>query len=247
MTGIRADNRRDPGGNLIAADDNLIAADDNLIAADDEGLRIRGLLHDLGHQMMTLSLLTESVRADSATPDDSRARMKLVLHEMFRAMDLIAGVMPDDAARQAEDQPCVVDLRDLAGEVAQLADLAYESSVTVLPGSPARLQVGPCLLWRVLTNLVGNAVRAAGPAGAVTIGVEQELDTVIEIADNGPGFGRGPAGSSGLGMSVVGQLLDTASGRLDIEDRASGGTRARVVFSLGREYSGRPAATGPWH
>jgi signal transduction histidine kinase len=233
MTGIRAENWQD--------------ADGNLITADDEGLRIRGLLHDLGHQMMTLSLLTESVRADSATPDDSRARMKLVLHEMFRAMDLISGVMPDDPARQAEDQACVVDIRDLAGEVAELADLAYEASVTVQPGSPARLQVGPCLLWRVLTNLVGNAVRAAGPAGAVTIAVDQRLDTVIEIADDGPGFGRGPAGTSGLGMSVVRQLLDTAGGRLDIEDRTGGGTRARVVFSLEREYSAGPAATGPWH
>jgi signal transduction histidine kinase len=197
--------------------------------ADQDNLRIEGLLHDLGHQMMTLSLLTDSVRTDSTMSPDSRQRTLVVLQEMFRAMDLIADVVPGDGP-VASPGSCLVDVRHLADEVAQLASLAYGTTVTVRPGRAVRLRSDVRLIWRVLTNLVDNAVRAAGSAGQVTITVLAEPRAVIEIADNGPGFGLGPQGSAGLGMAVVRQLLEDADGTLEIADRPGGGACVRVVF-----------------
>ena len=195
-------------------------------AADSE-LNVRGLLHDLGHQLMTLSLLADSVRDDSALSADSRQRMELVMQEMFRIVDIIADAMPMDPRPAA---PSPVDIRVLANEVAQLADLAYDTAVTVAPGSPAVMQISASVMWRVLANLVDNAVRAAGPGGRVTIRIEHELDTALEVTDSGPGPGAGRPGVAGLGLTVVRQLLDSADGRLDISEAPAGGTCVRVAF-----------------
>jgi len=216
------------------------------LAGEDE-VRIRGLLHDLGHQMMTVSLLAESVRADAALSEESRRMMELVLQEMFRAMDMITDNIPVDRPGVAGGESGIADVRGVAAEVAKLAELAYETTVTLLPGPAAKIRICPTLLWRVLSNLVDNAVSAAGPAGRVEISVRQDLDTIIEIVDDGPGFGDGPRGLAGLGMSVVEQLLETVGGRLEVARCPAGGTRARIIFGLERAYMMVPAYAGPWH
>jgi signal transduction histidine kinase len=213
------------------------------LAADSE-LTVRGLLHDLGHQMMTLSLLADSVRDDSALSADSRQRMELVMQEMFRIVDIIADAMPTGLGLA---KPGNVDVRLLASEVAQLADLSYDTTVTVAPGRPATIRIGATLLWRILANLVDNAVRAAGPGGRVEIRIEQDLDTVMEVTDNGPGFGRDASGAAGVGLTVVRQLLDAAGGRLDVTEGPHGGACVRVTFGLVREYHLASADAGPWH
>lgn len=206
-------------------------------------LKVRGLLHDLGHQMMTLSLLADSVRGDSALSADSRQRMDLVLQEMFRIVDIIADAVPTETATP----PGAVDIRALAIEVANLAHLAYNTEVTVQAGRPAVIRISAALIWRILANLVDNAVRAAGSEGHVDIRIEQELDTVLEITDDGPGLCGGPPGLAGLGLTVVRQLLDSADGRLEVTDVPAGGARVRVTFGLDREYQMLPAGAGPWH
>jgi signal transduction histidine kinase len=207
----------------------------------------RGLLHDLGHQMMTMSLLAESVRADAALTADSRRRVELVQEEMFRAMDMITDHISAERPSQTVSEPDLVEIRDLAGQVARLAQAAYGCEVRLQPGPSVTVRISPTMLWRVLTNLVDNAARAAGPDGGVVISIRQEIDTVIEIVDDGPGFGHVAGGLAGLGLSVVRELLATAGGRLEVEDGAGRGTRARVVLCLERVYEMVPASAGTWH
>jgi signal transduction histidine kinase len=205
-------------------------------------LTFRGLMHDLGHQMMTLSLLADSVRDDSALSADSRHRMELVMQEMFRIVDVIADSIVPGAGPPV---PAAIDLRELAGDVAQLAGLTYDTTVTVEPGRPALIRIGSTQLWRVLVNLVDNAARAAGPGGKVTIGIEQGRDTIIEVTDNGQGFGGGPAGAAGLGLTVVRQLLDAVGGRLEVTNAPGRGTCMRVILGLEREPRLASAGTAP--
>ena len=51
--------------------------------------RHEGSVARSGHQLMTLFLLAESVRADAAVTGDARRRMELVEQELLRAMDMI--------------------------------------------------------------------------------------------------------------------------------------------------------------
>jgi signal transduction histidine kinase len=204
-------------------------------AADSE-LKVRGLLHDLGHQMMTLSLLADSVRDDGALSAAARGRMEIVTQEMLRIVEVIADAMSPDAAITRTG---LADIREVATEAAQLASLVYGTAIVVEPGGPAMMPVSASLLRRVLRNLVDNAVRAAGPGGQVSIRIEQERETVLEIADTGPGFGEGAPGWAGLGLTVVRKLLRAAGGRLDIDTGPHGGARARVTFSPDPQHRGQ--------
>jgi signal transduction histidine kinase len=204
-----------------------------------EALAARGLLHDLGHQMTTLSYLVEAVRGEVVLPDDSGFRMELLSVEMSRMLDILSREIRD--SHEAEEV-AVVELGSLSGQVVQLARFAHEASVVLLPGPAVSVEASPALLWRVLTNVVDNAARAAGPEGTVEIGIHQEVelhqeqapaedpDAVIEVTDDGPGFGGGPPGTASLGLGVVSSLLESCGGRLEVRAPEAGGTRVRIMI-----------------
>ena len=67
---------------------------------EQDTLAVRGLLHDLGHQMTTLSYLVEAVRGDLDMPGDADMRLELLSLEMSRLLDVIATEMPAGGTRR---------------------------------------------------------------------------------------------------------------------------------------------------
>ncbi len=104
----------------------------------------------------------------------------------------------------------------------------------------------PVLLWRVLTNVVDNAARAAGPSGRVEVAVgcwpSRHRGRVLEVLDNGPGFGHGPPGAASLGLGVVTTLLESCGGSW--RSSARGGRRARPDRDPGAASRRRPGRNG---
>jgi len=182
--------------------------------------RWRGLLHDVGHGLAAVSYLAEALRADPALSGTARARLDLLARELERLLALVAG----ESGGTAEP----VELRGLLAELAAARDRPGHAAVLVRPGAGVRLRTAPIPLWRMLTNLVDNAVRAAGPGGEVQLGARTERDRVaVEITDDGPGFDRAPPG---VGLGVVRGLARACGARLLLERRVPRGTRARLVF-----------------
>ncbi len=201
---------------------------------------LRGLLHDLGHEVTTLSYLVEAVRGDTALPADSGYRLELLSLEMSRMHDLIRHGLNGDLAGEAGP----VDVRDLAAQLTDLAQVAYEADVTLVPGPAAVVAISPVLLWRVLSNVVENAARAAGSTGKVTVAIRQAGTTVIDVTDDGPGFGAGPPGSASLGMEVVTSLLESCGGALAVQEPPQGGTT--VLVALPGEVTAPARAQAGW-
>lgn len=187
--------------------------------------------------MTTLSYLVEAVRGDVDLPGDAGNRLELLSLEMSRLLDIIAQEIPARAEVPASTR---VELRSLAGQVAQLARIAHETSVILEPGPEVTVEASPALLWRVLTNVVDNAARAAGAYGRVGITVSDRGDqAVLDVIDDGPGFGQGPPGAASLGLSVVTTLLESCGGTLGIRAPEPGGVHVRIVVPV------RPVPAGP--
>jgi signal transduction histidine kinase len=150
---------------------------------------------------------------------------------MTRLLDVIAHEIPGRADAAAVGP---VDLHSLAGQVTQLARIAHEAAVMLRPGPEVQVMASPVLLWRVLTNVVDNAARAAGPAGRVEITVgmlaEPPPRALLQVQDNGPGFGHGPPGAASLGLGVVTRLLESCRGSMEVEAPADGGVLVRIVI-----------------
>ena len=206
--------------------------------------RLRGLLHDLGHQMTTLSYLVEAVRAEPPQSEDSGFRLELLAAEMSRVLDLIDHGIYSLHHEQDGEEP--VDLRPLASEVTRLAGVTHKAEVVLLPGPDVQVRASPALLWRVLTNVVDNAARAAGTAGRVTIAVSQPRETIIEVSDTGPGFGSGAPGMASLGLEIVDSLLASCDGILEVDSPAGGGTVVRIILPgrTARRLAGAGSARG---
>lgn len=183
--------------------------------------------------MTTLSYLVEAVRGDVDLPEDAGFRLELLSLEMTRLLDVIAHEIPGREDASAVGQ---VSLRSLAGQVTQLARVAHEATVTLQPGPEVQVMASPVLLWRVLTNVVDNAARAAGSSGRVQISVAM-MDRApprarLEVLDNGPGFGHGPPGAASLGLGVVTSLLESCGGSMEVEAPAADGALVRLLIPV---------------
>lgn len=208
-------------------------------------LAVRGLLHDLGHEMTTLSYLMEAIRGDPTLSVETGIRTELAALEVSRLLDMVRHAPPGSEA------PDPVDLRAMASEVARLARAAYGTQVVVPQGAAVTIPVSPGLLWRVLTNVVGNATRAAGREGRVEVAIRQvwqQAHTTIDVLDDGPGFGGGAQGTASLGLRVVTSLLESCGGRLEVRSPRAGGTRVRIVLPSEPVSAAAPedARVGTW-
>ncbi|WP_243788236.1 sensor histidine kinase KdpD [Saccharopolyspora gloriosae] len=191
----------------------------------------RGLLHDLGHGLAAVSYLAEGMRADGELPPAAMARLEVLSRELARLLDLVAS-----GAEPAEAAP--VELRGLLARLATARARAGAPALRVRPGGPVLVQADETAVWRMLSNLVDNAMRAAGPGGVVELGITRHPapddgpgTVTVEIVDDGPGFGRGPGGASGLGLGIVTGLARECGARLHLDSAPLRGTRARLVFS----------------
>jgi signal transduction histidine kinase len=189
-----------------------------------DALAVRGLLHDLGHEMTTLSYLIEAIRGEPALPDEAGIRAELASLEVSRLLEMVRHALT------GSETPDAVDVRAMGSEVARLATAAYGTRVVVPQGPAVRIRVSPNLLWRILANVVGNATRAAGRGGRVDVVIRQASQTIIDVIDDGPGFGAGPQGTSSLGLKVVASLLESCGGSMETRSPAAGPTRVRIVL-----------------
>jgi signal transduction histidine kinase len=182
------------------------------------------LAHDIGHELATLSCLVAAVRTDPALSAASHHRLILLEREVERLQELV-GLRTDEIGEPEVSLPAML------AEVAAPLALRGPAAVIAEPSPEVRLPVDSRSLWRLLSNLVHNAARAAGPAGTVRLLVRPGPPT-IEVHDDGPGFGAGPAGHRGLGLETSHALAARCGAVLTFGPGIGRGTVARVSFGI---------------
>jgi two-component system phosphate regulon sensor histidine kinase PhoR len=136
------------------------------------------------------------------------------------------------------------------GCVERQAERAERAGVTLAGDSTGGLvaAIAPPLVDVILDNLVGNAIRHAGPEAAVQISA-RGLTGAVEIAVSDTGLGIAPEhlphvferfyrgeGSrtgpgTGLGLAIVKHVAEAHGGRAEIESVQGRGTTVRVVLA----------------
>ena len=211
---------------------------------DDESA-IRGVLHDVGHALFTLSLLIDSAE-DTLLPRLGSDVFELVEAEMARLLAMVHSGTRRCAYRATAGR------RTLLEPFAVVARRTTLTKVWVRPGPEIAVRTDPGMVWRVVANLIDNAVRAAGPLGNVEIVAavfeggyyaESGGTATIDVIDDGPGFQRGPSGLANLGLTVVNGLLDACGGRLLIDEVHPQGTRMRVILPVSGSTGAEPRAS----
>jgi signal transduction histidine kinase len=152
-----------------------------------------------------------------------------------------------DFSRPFEPHRRGVDMADLAtAAVRAVAGPARELGVSIESDGPRGIHadVDPDLFEQLWTELLSNAVAAAGRSGrVVTNWGRRERGVWLEVRDNGPGvpedkksqlfrlfFTTKPEGT-GIGLATVKKVADRHGALVEVFDAAEGGAGFRVVLT----------------
>lgn len=193
--------------------------------------------HDIRNTLGTVALYLESLeRRREADTGRTLARSGALLK---KAGDMCSDLMREAAqsnarvARQKFDLTRTID--EVIDLIAPVAPAATTLSLTS-PG-PTYVMANPKDVFRILFNLVHNAVgvaRAAGTMRRIALSLEQNGATVtIRIADDGPGLpehvkarlfrqGRSTTGGTGYGLLIARELAERNGAMLELSEHFRG-------------------------
>ncbi|HKS06616.1 MAG TPA: HAMP domain-containing sensor histidine kinase [Gemmatimonadaceae bacterium] len=222
---------------------------------------VSGVSHELRTPLTQIRMLGELLQSDGFKSDGERTRAIGVIHrESLRLTNLVDNILEFTRLRRLAPARTAarVALGDVTREVA-------ESFAAMLDAQNNRIDVAVTdeldvpgdreAVGRVLRNLVENAIKY-GPAGqTIRVAVSKSDSSArVTVDDEGPGIPRdewtriwqpyyrldrdrnAPAGGSGLGLSVVADLMRTLGGRAWVGDAPNRGARFTLEF---------PNATAP--
>jgi signal transduction histidine kinase len=216
------------------------------------------LVSDASHELRSpLSTITTALELAAGRPEllDNELIDESLLPEARRMRQLIEDLLllarsDEDAMELRHDDVDIDDL--LLAEASRLRGMASVDTVTHIEA--CRTVGDRAALARVIRNLVDNAVRHA--ASTITMDCHAESGrAVIIIGDDGPGipaedrarvFGRfvrldptrtRSSGGSGLGLSIVEQIVRSHDGTVAVSDAAAGGAVFTLTLPLGQQDS----------
>jgi K+-sensing histidine kinase KdpD len=182
------------------------------------------LRHDLRQSLCTVMALVSILERNQLLAPQALER----LEQIQREAGWMATLISSGGAERAKVR--VVDVGEAVTEAWSLVAAAAPCDVRLVRESGAYSLVDPVALRRSARNLMENAVRAAGTDGCVEVRIlTRDSEVVLEVADDGPGYGKMPH-QEGLGMQTVGGFVDRFGGRLVIGTSDLGG--ALVGFRL---------------
>ena len=233
-------------GRRFLGEQRAVRARDDLLAVVSHDLRgpLSGVL------LQTEVMLHAKGAADQPNDDVLRGgaeRIRRLAAHMKALTDDLLDLASIEAHRFALHLRSV-ESRELVEEALLVASpLAQAKRITLtveLIDAP-RLEADPERIFRVLSNLLGNAIKFTPDGGTITIRTERRDDNLsIAVADTGPGIpadqlphvferywkaqSKSPAGS-GLGLYIASGIVEAHGGKIWAESSAAG---ARFAFIL---------------
>lgn len=224
----------------------------------DEGFSAqRQFTGNAAHELRTpLALMQAQVELFSAEHPDmgpEEAAFLELLQEQTEKMSQMTKTLLEMS--ELRSVPCNdrIELAPMVEEVlADLTPLAEARGIALESSGDARLTGSDTLMYRLMFNLVENAIRYSRPDTAVRVSAcEEGGRVVLRIADGGPGipeqfkesifqpFFRVDSsrsreyGGVGLGLSLVWEIVALHGGTVEVEKSSADGAVMRVELPVG--------------
>jgi nitrogen fixation/metabolism regulation signal transduction histidine kinase len=227
----------------------------------------RRLAHEIKNPLTPIQLSAERMRRKflgSMNAQDAQI-LERATHTIVAQVDAMKQMVNafSEYARAPDVHFSRFDLNQLITEVVDLyrvQDSSADLKLRLDPLLPA-LSADRMRIRQILNNLVTNSLEAleGRPGACIEIethvaeeGPRQVESAAIVVADNGPGFQRDLIGTvfdpyvtskpkgTGLGLAIVKKIVEEHGGRIEADNRRSGGARVRILLPLG----GSPRSAG---
>jgi signal transduction histidine kinase len=172
--------------------------------------------------------------ADPHLPDGVRCYLDQIEAQAQWISKIIQDMLAGPAAVPGAE---LFDIARLVRDVVNAEQLTYARLISLhQPSEEPRyvMATTETRVRRALANVLANATRAAGPHGHVQITEQVNGDTeVIEIIDDGPGFGSTTGnGGTGIGLRITQEMLAECGGRMEAGRLPSGQTLVRLLLPV---------------
>jgi two-component system sensor histidine kinase EvgS len=241
------------------------AAEEKLVAA--ERLQMVGqvaasIIHDLKNPMQVILGNLEFLNTESLASEKRKRYCETIDKQVERMLGLCQEIL-DFARGEVSLALEPVNLLELCNEAVNLNQRLFAASgVNLFFHGRLEANASPLMaldkerIWRVLTNLIGNAKEAMPAGGEIQISVAVGLQEArVEVLDNGPGvpegirdkifdpfFTHGKAKGTGLGLSIVKKIVEAHGGQIDFSSEAGAGTTFGITLPIQRSST---AAASP--
>jgi len=215
------------------------------------------LAHEIKNPLASIRSSVEQLARPKRSTADDHVLAGLIVRESDRLTRLLSEFLDFSRVRVTECRP--LDLQRVAAGAIRIVrehpDCAADATLT-LEGEVTSMEGDEDLLHRVVSNLVLNAVQAAGAGAQVTVrtgrsdarelpaGAGIENPVFLRVSDNGPGIpdtvrprlfepfvtGRAAGGGTGLGLAIVQRAVDAHRGIVMVQSFAGRGTTFTIHF-----------------
>lgn len=223
-------------------------------------------ISDVAHELRTpISIIktdSEVALFDKDLDPDTRKLLKSNIEELDRVSNIINNLLslnnlinPERISFGGVDLELVID-----ESIKKLDTLARNKKIeiTLKKTQPLILSGNITALEQIVTNILKNAITYTSAGGKITITAEPDFggNVILTIKDNGIGIDqkdlyhifepfyraessrkRHIGGSSGLGLTIVSELVKLHSGKVSIRSAVDRGTTVSVIFPYGQEFS----------
>jgi two-component system sensor histidine kinase HydH len=258
---VSASHLRDRDGNLRGT--VLILRDQREIKAMEEALErsrrhaalgqmAAGVAHEIRNPLGTLRGFAQYFSRNAEQDDQAKEYADLMVGEVDRLNRTVSSLL--QFSRPREPELSVTGFRSIAQKcltfVQEEADSKGVELKLQIPESDLRLYADPDLLQQVFLNLLQNSLAATDANGTVYLGGEEMDERVrLWVRDTGKGmaseeqakmfdpFYTTRKNGTGLGLSLVQQIVEQHQGRIEVTSERSQGTCISIILPRPKEQA----------
>lgn len=211
------------------------------------GEMVAGVSHEIRNPLGIIRSTAELLGSMSDSYEGQKGLSHVIIEESSRLDNIVTEFLDFARPQKPNLQECYLE-EIINKNVHFLRPELDKTQISVhdnLNGRSFKLNADPQLLYRSFLNILVNAIQSMEKDGTITINVEEEKDYyVTSIKDTGKGISEEILGKlfdpffstkdkgSGLGLSIVKNIIEGHNGSIRIESKKGSGTK--VVIKLPR-------------
>jgi signal transduction histidine kinase len=213
--------------------------------------------HDLRNPVGNINVMASMMLQNECEPNEQREFLNNIAHETEQVLVLLEDLLSASTMRDHR-----LDLKPVFQNPIGILRKAFDGFVLIarkkglkliwdVPSTLPSAELDTVRMTEVLSNLIANGVKFCAPGRSVSLAataVDSHLE--ISVRDNGPGISpdeiphlfepfarlsnKPTAGepSSGLGLSIVKQIVELHGGNVSVESAVGRGTTFKVLLPL---------------